>query len=171
MKGSKDLKFKSDISYSPASLFFSLKQSRLSADLKNSDLEAGVTLLIVSPSHVPEEPGRNRMAAAVPGLGKAGKAPVCTQLVQCCVTFPHHVVLGFHLQAHWFLDPFNHPTEDDSKHLPKALQVSQLSHPLSHLILTMTLSGEKDRLYFIFFTFILHKRTLKLYDIKRLAQG
>lgn len=94
------------------------------------------------------------MVAAARGLGEVGKAPVCTQLVRCSVTFPHHGVLGFHLQAHWFLDPLNHPTEADSKHLPKALQVSQLSHPLSHLILTTTSSDEKDRLYF--FTFILY---------------
>lgn len=90
---------------------------------------------------------------AVPGLVKVGKAPACTQLVKCCVTFLHHGVLGFHFQAHWYLDPFNHPTEDDSKHLPKALQISQHSLLLSHLILTMTLSGEKDRLYFyLYFT-------------------
>ena len=64
----------------------------------------------------------------------------------------HQWVLGFHFQVHWYLDPFNNPTDEDSKHLYKALQIRELSHPLSHLILTRTLSGGKSRLYFWFYS-------------------
>lgn len=38
---------------------------------------------------------------------------------------------GFQFRVHWQLDPINNPTDDDSKHLHEALQIRELSHPLS----------------------------------------
>ena len=61
-------------------------------------------------------------------------------------------VLGFHFPVYWHLDPFRDTTDEDSKYLHNALQIRELSPPLSHLILSMTLSGRKGRLccFFLF---------------------
>ena len=61
-----------------------------------------------------------------------------------------HWVLGFHFPVYWYLDPFRDTTDEDSKYLHNALQIRVLSPPLSHLILSMTLSGRKGRLCWFF---------------------
>lgn len=96
-----------------------------------------------------------------------GKGLVSMQEIKCYVIFTTWV-LGFHFPVHWHLDPLNDPTDDDSKHLYKALQIREHSPSFSHLILTMTLLGRKDRLYFYLYSTVAE---LKLEDLKSLAQG
>lgn len=123
------------------------KQSQLSAALQNSDLEAGVTLLslygMFQKNHIwwQQLPG-------CPWTGHDGK--------RTCLPGRWLNVVSPSPPGSWFslcpLDPITHPTDDDSKHLHKALQIRGLFHPLSHLILTMTLSGRKEGLYFYFYS-------------------